>query len=176
MMPTGSAPPAMPMICTSPSIAAQAPAISTVGWAPTKSKTASAPSPPVSSRMRATASASECSAWCAPTSRASARFSSEMSSAITVAPLSARMSWMPTWPRPPAPMTTAVDPAPSFGSARLTAWYGVSPASVSETFCTGSRSPRGTRCRGLSTIMYSAIDPGLPSPGGWMPSSTARVQ
>ena len=83
---------------------------------------------------------------------------------------------MPTCPRPPVPMTTAVVPAPSFGSEFLIAWYGVSPASVSDTFCTGSSPSSGTRCRSLSTIMYSAIDPGAPSPGGWMCSAAAFRQ
>ena len=59
-------------------------------------------------------------------------------------------------------MTTAVDPGVSFGIAPLIAWYGVSPASVSGTVRTGSRSPSGTRCRASSTIMNSAIAPGEP--------------
>ena len=62
-------------------------------------------------------------------------------------------------------MTTAVEPGTSFGSDGLIAWYGVSPASVSGTFRTGSRSPSGTRCRQLGTSMYSAIAPGAPRPG-----------
>src|SRR4051794_2100741 len=73
---------------------------------------------------------------------------------------------MPTCPRPPAPITTAVLPAGSASRLDTIAWYGVSPASVSETLSTGSRSPSGTRCRTSSTIMYSASAPGAPSPGG----------
>ncbi len=73
-------------------------------------------------------------------------------------------------------MTTAVAPGTSFGSERLIAWYGVRPASVSGTDVTGSRPSSGTRWRGLSTIMYSAIAPGAPSPGGKMPSRAARRQ
>lgn len=88
----------------------------------------------------------------------------------------ARSSWMATWPSPPAPMTTAVLPGTSFGRERLMAWYGVRPASVSGTARTGSRPPSGTRWRRLSTIMYSAMAPGAPSPGGLMPSSAARRQ
>ena len=40
-------------------------------------------------------------------------------------------------------------------SERLTAWYGVSPASVSGAASTGSRSPSGTRCRALGTSMWA---------------------
>ena len=83
---------------------------------------------------------------------------------------------MPTWPRPPAPMTTAVEPGMSLGSDGLIAWYGVSPASVSATFLTGSRSPSGTRLRALRTIMYSAIEPGEPRPGGMIPIAAAFSQ
>lgn len=73
-------------------------------------------------------------------------------------------------------MTTAVLPGTSAGSARLIAWYGVSPASVSGTAATGSSPSSGTRWRGSSTSRYSAIEPGLPSPGGWMPRASARRQ
>ncbi len=45
---------------------------------------------------------------------------------------------MPMWPRPPAPITTALVPAPSTGIAFLTAWIAVSPASASAAIDAGS--------------------------------------
>ena len=48
--------------------------------------------------------------------------SAAVSTATTVvAELSARRIWIAIWPRPPAPMTTAVEPDPSRWSERLTA-------------------------------------------------------
>ena len=41
------------------------------------------------------------------------------------------------WPSPPAPITTALVPAPSTGIAFLTAWIAVSPASASAAICVG---------------------------------------
>ena len=41
------------------------------------------------------------------------------------------------WPRPPAPITTHLVPAPSTGIAFLTAWIAVSPASASAAICVG---------------------------------------
>lgn len=143
--PTGSRPPPIPTMVTSLSTEATAPAVFTVGSAPTKSRTTSAPRPPVSSRTFAAAFSSDSTASCAPTVRASASFSSVTSSAMTRTAVMARRSWMATWPSPPVPMTTAVAPGVSFGSERLIAWYGVRPASVSETVLTGSRSPMGVR-------------------------------
>ena len=99
-----------------------------------------------------------------------------MSKATTVAADMRRSSWMPTCPSPPAPMTTATLPGSSLDMERLIAWYGVSPASVSGTVFTGSRSPIGTTCRSESTSRYSASAPGRPSPGGMMPRRAARGQ
>ncbi len=135
----------MPTMVTSLSTEAIAPAAFTVGSAPTKSKTTLAPMPPVSSRTLAAAFSSDSTASWAPTARARDSFSSVTSSATTRTAVMARRSWMATWPRPPVPMTTAVAPGRSFGSERLIAWYGVRPASVSETVLTGSRSPIGVR-------------------------------
>src|SRR4051812_41058472 len=147
------------------------------GGGPPKNTTpAGPPAPPVSDRIEPAADESERSTWCAPTFDASASFSSLTSSATTVAPVIARRIWMPTCPRPPAPITTAVLPAGSASRLETIAWYGVSPASVSETVATGSRFPSGTRCRTSSTIRYSASAPGAPSPGGRIPSSAARGQ
>src|SRR6185437_1430378 len=69
----------------------------------------------------------------------------------TVAGVRARRICTARWPRPPAPITTAVDPGPRRWSDRLTAWYGVSPASVRGAASTGSRSPIGTSQRGFGT-------------------------
>ena len=46
--------------------------------------------------------------------------------------------WMPMWPRPPAPITTAWVPAVSTGIAFLTAWIAVRPASASAAMSFGS--------------------------------------
>ena len=51
----------------------------------------------------------------------------------------ARRHWTPMWPRPPAPITTALVPAPRTGIAFLTAWIAVSPASASAAMSLGSR-------------------------------------
>ena len=46
----------------------------------------------------------------------------EVSTATTVAaPLSAFSTWIAIWPRPPVPITTAVDPGPSRWIERFTA-------------------------------------------------------
>ena len=45
---------------------------------------------------------------------------------------------MPMWPRPPAPITTVLVPAPITGIAFLTAWMAVSPASASAAIEAGS--------------------------------------
>ena len=50
---------------------------------------------------------------------------------------------MPTCPSPPAPRTTAVLPAGSADRLETIAWYGVSPASVSETVATVSLTDAG---------------------------------
>ena len=55
------------------------------------------------------------------------------------------------------------------GGTLLIAWYGVSAASVRDAARTGSRSPIGTRWRGVSTTMNSAIAPLVPSPGEIIP-------
>ncbi|GAA2940272.1 hypothetical protein GCM10020227_03780 [Streptomyces flavovirens] len=143
--PTGSVPPPIPTMVTSLSTEADAPAVFTVGGAPTKSRTTWAPMPPVSSRTLAAAFSSEITVSWAPTERARASFSSETSSAMTRTEVMARSSWTATCPSPPVPMTTAVAPGTSLGRERLMAWYGVRPASVSETVLTGSRSPIGVR-------------------------------
>jgi hypothetical protein len=74
------------------------------------------------SLMRVTASSPESSASSAPMRLAIVSLSSAVSTAtMVVAELSARRIWMAIWPRPPAPITTAVEPAPSRWSDRLTA-------------------------------------------------------
>ena len=50
-------------------------------------------------------------------------------------------------PSPPTPMTTAVDPSPSSGRARRTAWCDVAPASVSGPAVRGSSGPNGSTSR-----------------------------
>ena len=72
---------------------------------------------------------------------------------IVTAPLSARRACTPIWPSPPTPITTATEPAPSRPSERLTAWYGVRPASVSGAASAGDRSPIGSTHRLLGTSM-----------------------
>jgi hypothetical protein len=70
----------------------------------------------------ALASRKESIAHTAPIARAKASLSSEISSAITWAGDIARRIWIARWPRPPAPMTTAVEPGTSLGSDGLMAW------------------------------------------------------
>ena len=75
------------------------------------------------SLMRVTASSPESSPSSAPMRLAVSSLSAAVSTATTVvAPLSTRRIWMAIWPSPPAPITTAVEPAPSSWSDRLTAW------------------------------------------------------
>ena len=74
------------------------------------------------SLMRVTAWSPESSASSAPMRLAVSSLSAAVSTATTVvAALSARRIWMAIWPRPPAPITTAVEPGPSRCSDRLTA-------------------------------------------------------
>ena len=47
--------------------------------------------------------------------------------------------WIPMWPRPPAPITTARVPGESTGSVFLTAWIAVRPASASAAMSFGSK-------------------------------------
>ena len=114
-----------------PRLPALANAIAIVALSPTKSNTAVAPSPPVSSRTRAAVLSSDSNASCAPSSRARSSRCCTRSTAITRAPVSRRRYCTAYDPSPPAPITTAVEPGISFGSARFTAWYDVAPASVS---------------------------------------------
>ena len=73
--------------------------------------------------MRVTVASPESSASSAPMCSAVANLSAAVSTATTVvAELSARRIWMAIWPRPPAPITTAVESGPSRCSDRLTAW------------------------------------------------------
>jgi len=88
----------------------------------------------------------------------------------------ARRIWTPTCPRPPTPMTTAVEPGTSRGSERLTAWYGVRPASVSGAACVTSSSPIGMSWR-AGTETRGAMPPSRPSPmppGGTLRHSLSR--
>src|SRR5690606_28172564 len=147
-MPEGRVPLPTPTMTWSPPTRSIAWPRSSVGCSPTMSKTAWAPSPPVSFRTSSTAFSSDRNAWCAPTSLASSSFASDRSRATTVAGLIARRIWMPTCPSPPAPLTTATDPGTSLGRDALIAWYGVRPASVSDACFTGSRPCRGPRGRG----------------------------
>ena len=120
--------------------------------------------PFVASMTVAAASSPASTARAAPTSVASVSAGSRVSTAITLAGVSASRIWMARCPRPPAPITTACEPGVSLGKARLTARYGVSPASVNGAASTGSRSPSGTSRRGSVTSRYSAMAPSTPNP------------
>src|SRR5215213_3956101 len=119
---TLAVPPPAPTIAMVPRFAAQLSAMAMVVSSPTKSNTAVAPVPPVSSRTWSAVVPSDDSAWCAPSSTARSRRCCTRSTAITRAPVRRRRNCTAYEPRPPAPMTTAVDPGTSFGRARLTAW------------------------------------------------------
>ena len=73
--------------------------------------------------------------------------------------------WIPMWPRPPAPITTACVPAPSTGIAFLTAWIAVRPASASAAMSFGSSdgssltTDRAEVCKQLGEAAV-AVDPG----------------
>ncbi len=132
---------------------------------PTWSSTRSAPSPPVKSRISCTASGPGATARSAPPRSALSREDSRGSTATIRAAVVALSTWTARWPRPPTPMTTAVETGPSLCCERRTAWYGVSAASVSGAAETGSSpSGSGTRCRAAGTRRYSAIPPSRPSP------------
>ena len=115
---------------------------STAPFSPTKSMIASAPTPSVISRTVSTCLPSTLTVWSAPTSPASASASSDGSMTMISAGVSARRHWMPMWPSPPAPMTTARVPGPSSGIALLTAWIAVRPASASAAISVGSATDR----------------------------------
>ncbi len=66
-------------------------------------------------------------------------------------------------PSPPMPITTQVVPGRSRGRASSTAWYGVSPASVSGAAWVRSMSPTGSS-RDAGTTTYSASPPSRLSP------------
>src|SRR5947209_4017171 len=79
-------------------------------FSPTKSMIASAPSPSVISLTVSTWLPSTLTVWSAPTSPASASaFSDGSITMISVAVIAFR-HWIPMWPRPPAPITTALVP------------------------------------------------------------------
>jgi hypothetical protein len=77
----------------------------------------------VSSRTSSAAASPERMASSAPTSRTSASFDSSRSTATIRAPESARRICTAMCPRPPTPITTAVDPGTSRWSERLIAWW-----------------------------------------------------
>ena len=108
-------------------------------FSPTKSMIASAPRPSVISLTVSTWLPSTLTVWCAPISPASASAGSDGSMTMISAGVMARRHWMPIWPRPPAPITTALVPGPRTGIAFLTAWIAVSPASASAAIALGSR-------------------------------------
>src|SRR5579859_3168279 len=74
----------------------------------TKSSTTCAPRPPVSSRTASTCPPSATTVWCAPIWPASFSASGLRSTTTIVVAVSAARHWTPIWPRPPAPITTAV--------------------------------------------------------------------
>ena len=131
-------PPPMPTRVRWPSERATAAPKRKVSSTPTKSSTTSAPTPPSTvapARWRRRPSARS---RCAHRRRAASSSASGIAStAMTRAGESAPRIWIAMWPRPPAPITTAVEPGTSSGSDRLIAWYGVSAASVSGAASTG---------------------------------------
>src|SRR6266705_685471 len=108
----------------------QATPTSTAPPSPTKSMTASAPLPSVRSCTAATVSSFATTVWSAPRSLAKASASELRSTTIISTDESARSTWTPMCPRPPAPMTTARSPGRKRRAAFATAWYAVSPASA----------------------------------------------
>ncbi len=139
---------------------------SMVASMPTKSSTAAAPSPPVSSRMVGAVAASTptIDSW-APSEVANASRSSAVSTATTRAGDRARRNCTAKLPSPPpAPMTTAVEPGSRRGSTRLTAWYDVAPASVRGPAMTGSTDRSGTISRTLAASTNGARPPSRPKP------------
>ena len=117
----GSVPPATPMAITAPPGATTLASSASVASLPTQSSTSAAPRPPASSRISAAAVSPDATVCVAPSSRASSSLAASMSVAITRAGESARSSCTAMWPRPPTPITTALLPGTSFGSASLIA-------------------------------------------------------
>ncbi len=97
-------------------------AIDKVGSAPTKSKTTSAPTPPVRRMTSAAVDASDTRVRSAPRSDAWARRDSSVSTATIVAPEVARRICRAMWPRPPTPMTTTVELAERRSRDSAIAW------------------------------------------------------
>ena len=60
--------------------------------------------------------------WCAPHCSASFSASGLRSTAMISAGVSAPRHWMPMWPSPPAPITTALLPGSRTGTVLRTAW------------------------------------------------------
>ncbi len=73
--------------------------------------------------------------------------------------------WMPMWPRPPAPITTARVPAVSTGIAFLTAWMAVRPASASAAMSLGSRPVSSLTTERAEVLRKSAKPPSRSIPG-----------
>ena len=97
----------------------------------------------------------------APISLASARASGFWSTTtIRVAHIAAR-AWMPMWPSPPAPWTTAVVPGHRRGTALRTAWYAVMPASASAATSAGLVEGSSLTQARAVVRRYSAIPPSL---------------
>ena len=107
-----------------PSTRATCAAMASVALTATRSSTSSAPWPLVMSLMRLTASSPEIRASSAPNVLAifelvRPTYPRRQRSSRR---LSALSTWIAIWPRPPAPITTAVEPGPSRCSERFTAW------------------------------------------------------
>ena len=73
--------------------------------------------------------------------------------------------WMPMWPSPPAPITTAFVPAPRTGIAFLTAWIAVRPASASAAICVGCSDGSSLTTERALVCRYSANPPSRLMPG-----------
>ena len=73
--------------------------------------------------------------------------------------------WMPMWPSPPAPITTAFVPGPSTGIAFLTAWIAVRPASASAAMSVGSSDGSSLTTERALVSRKSAKPPSRSMPG-----------
>ena len=89
---------------------------------PTKSITAWAPSPPVSSFTASTGSTAEASTrWCAPRPPTSSSAAAERSTAMISVAQSSPRTWTAMWPSPPTPITAHRVPGVSRLAARFAA-------------------------------------------------------
>jgi hypothetical protein len=84
---------------------------------------------------------------------------------MTCAMVMAFRHWMPMWPSPPTPTTTADEPAPSAGIALLTAWKAVRPASASAASSAGSASASSLTIARALVLNSSAMPPARVRPG-----------